>query len=584
MICRTDTMSSKPSKKFILLQDRFNPIFYSVLLILLVTVLAGGCSSSKPYATGPVKTFDPDTTRIPMPSSKEQFQYWDRIDNTTFHQIGKVLDLNRVFRFLGKPIGLASPREADNINKLDEVPESSWYTYRHYHNPMTREELARGPNTAEPDTSGPWTIFQAKLEGAMSGFFFEDASGERFLAKFDGPEYPGLMSSVEVIGSRIFHAAGYTVPEAAVAYFNPDQVLIRPGVEVEDNGEMRPMTMDDYRSIISGQSPYDDGTIRVFASKFVDGRPLGPWRFRGTYRDDPNDRVDHEHRRELRGMRVISSWVNDTDRRDANSMFVYNHDGYIDHYVQDFGNILGANGHSIHRPIQGQAYLIDPRFMLLNTVSFGTYVPLWETIDGSYEFPQVGYFRADVFKPGRWVPTHPNPAFENMTLRDAFWGAKIVMNFSDEDIRTMVETGLIYDERAVDYLVETLIQRRDMIGRYWFKRINPLDRFEATYQDERLQISFSDLYIEGNLNIPESHRYQYQIETIDGEFLADGVTDDPFIELTFPEHLLSRNTHQIVKVELYTLRNYEHSGDQKIDVYFEIGQNHTRLVGIDRET
>ena len=582
MNCKRYMLAKKPKKRTQLLKQ-FSPVLVIALVFSMAAILAVGCSSSKPYATGPIKTFDPDTTRIPMPSRKEQFQYWDRIDNTTFHQIGKVLDLNRVLRFIGKPLGLASPREADNVNKLDDVPESSWYTYRHYHKPMSQEELARGPNTVEPDTSGPWYIFRAKLEGAMGGFFFEDASGERFLAKFDGPLYPGLMSSVEVIGSRIFYAAGYTVPEATVAYFDPEKVFIRPGVEIEDNGEMRPMTMDDYRSIISSQGLYKDGTIRVFASKFVDGRPLGPWRFRGTYRDDPNDRVAHEHRRELRGMRVISSWVNDTDRRDANSMFVYNDRGYIDHYVQDFGNILGANGHTIHRPIQGQAYLIDPRFMLLNTVSLGTYVPLWEKIDGSYEFPQVGYFRADVFKPGRWVPTHPNPAFENMTLRDAFWGAKIVMNFSDEDIRIMVETGVIYDQRAVDYLVETLIKRRDMIGRYWFKKINPLDRFEAALNDETLQISFSDLYIAGNLGSPDAHRYQYHIETVDGEFLAEGISGESSIELTLPEHLLNGNNYQVIKVELYTLRDYKHSGDQKIDVYFEVGKNHTRLVGIDRD-
>jgi len=563
--------------------DRLHRLILVALLVMIGGFIAAGCSSTKPYATGPIKTFDPDTTRIPMPERKEQFQFWDRIDNTTFHQMEKVLDLNRVFRFLGRPLGLSSPREADNINKLDDVPESSWFTYRHYYERMSQKELARGPNTVEPDTSGPWIIFQAKLEGAMLGFFFEDQNGERFLAKFDGRNYPGLMSSVEVIGSRIFHAAGYTVPEATIAYFDPDRILIRPGVEVEENGEMRLMTMDDYKTIIDGQKIYPDGRIRVFASKFVDGRPLGPWRFKGTYRDDPNDRVDHEHRRELRGMRVISSWVNDTDRRDANSMFVYNYDGYIDHYVQDFGNILGANGASIHRPIQGQAYLIDPRFMLLNTVSLGTYVPLWEKIDGSYEFPQVGYFRADVFKPGRWVPTHPNPAFENMTLRDAFWGARIVMNFSDEDIRTMVETGLIYDERAVDYLVETLIERRDMIGRYWFKRINPLDRFEAEINEQTLQISFSDLFIDGNLGSPESHRYKYHIETVDGEFLDENILDDSFIEITLPDHLANSSDHHVIKVELYTLRDYEHSGDQKIDVYFEVGNNHTRLVGIDRE-
>ena len=255
--------------------DRFIPILGMLISLVLVS---WGCSTSRPYTLSPVKTFDPDTARIPQPKETEGYQYWDRIDNTIFHQLEKPLDLNRTFRFAGRMLGINGRKQAENVNKLDEVPESSWYNYRHYHEPMTREQLARGPNTVEPDTSGIWTIFSAKLEGANPGFFIEDARGNRFLIKFDGPKYPELTTSAEVIGTKIFYAAGYNVPEATITYFDPDRVTVGEEVMVEEGGDERPMTPGDYREIIENKLRTPNGKIRALASRFVDGTPVGPWR------------------------------------------------------------------------------------------------------------------------------------------------------------------------------------------------------------------------------------------------------------------------------------------------------------------
>ncbi|MDZ7682723.1 MAG: hypothetical protein U5J63_13670 [Fodinibius sp.] len=202
------------------------------LVLITVTMLISGCSSTKPYTLDPIKKFDPDTTDIPKPAENESYQYWDRIDNTIFHQLEKPLDLNKVFRTAGRAVGIADAKQADNVNHLDEPPESSWYNYRHYYNPMSTKELAQGPNTVAPDTSGTWTIFSAKLEGANPGFFIEDARGNRFLIKFDGPQYPELTTSAEVIGTKIFYASGYNVPEATITYFDPDQVTVGEDVTV----------------------------------------------------------------------------------------------------------------------------------------------------------------------------------------------------------------------------------------------------------------------------------------------------------------------------------------------------------------
>ncbi len=563
---------------------KLSPTHIILLFGLLGWGALQGCSTTKPYAEGPVKTFDPDTSGIDMPPEQPQFQYWDRIDNTLFHQLEKPLDLNRTFRLIGRGLGMAGERQADNVNKLDEVPESSWYTRRHYYTRMSTEELATGQNTAEPDTGGTWTIFSAKLEGANPGFFIRDENGNRFLIKFDGYQYPELSTSAEVIGSKIFHAAGYTVPEAAVVYFDPEKVIIESGVEVEENGRMREMTMNDYREIIKDRHTDENGRIRAVASKFVNGIPLGPWNFEGVVKTDPNDRVAHEHRRELRGMRVISSWLNDTDRRDANTMAVYNPDGYIDHYVQDFGNTLGANGGGIHRPIQGQAYLIDPRYMMVSALSLGGYVTPWETIDPVVTHTAVGYFRSDTFKPGRWVPTHPIPAFENMTLRDAFWGAKQVMSFSNDDIRAIVESAKISDPEAVEILVQTLIERRDKIGRYWFDKIDPLDKFRPVLDNHTLHLRFEDLSINGGLADPSEHSYEYDI-TSNGKTLFEGLkSSTPEISVALDPQLFDKNKPTVLEFTIHTLRNYTNGKSQNVVVYIELNHanNTSRLAGIRR--
>jgi len=560
---------------------------YRSHIVIIITLLAmsilQGCSSTKPYAEDAIKTFDPDTTRIDRPEEQPQYQYWDRIDNTIFHQLEKPLDLNRTVRFVGRKLGVSDKRQADNVNKLDEVPESSWYTRRHYFNEMSPKELASGPNTVAPDTAGSWTIFKAKLEGANSGFFIEDENENRYLIKFDGYDYPELTTAAEVIGTKVFYAAGYTVPESVITYFDPNKVSIKEGVTVEEDGEKRPMTMEDYRAIVAKRPVNEEGKIRALASKFVAGIPVGPWNFEGTVKGDPNDRVAHEHRRELRGMRVISSWLNDTDRRDANTMAVYNDSGYIDHYVQDFGNTLGANGTSIHQPIQGQAYLIDPRYMMVSAFSLGGYITPWETIEVDVPYPAAGYFRADVFKPGRWVPTHPLPPFENMTLRDSFWGTKHVMSFSNEDIRAIVATGKYSNPKAEEYIAETLIARRDKIGHYWFAKINPLDRFEAEIVINTLRLSFDDLAVSGNLVDASGHQYQGQIK-VGQKILVDKLkANKPEFTIELNEAIPNRDQKMVLNFVIQAKGEFLAGNGKTVTVYIEIQNDESRVVGIQRE-
>ena len=68
-----------------------------------------------------------------------------------------------------------------------------------------------------------------------------------------------------------------------------------------------------------------DGSYRAVAARAVPGRPLGGFRYYGTRSDDPNDIVPHEHRRELRALKVFGAWTNLVDMKAGNTLDVAGH-------------------------------------------------------------------------------------------------------------------------------------------------------------------------------------------------------------------------------------------------------------------
>ncbi|MFQ5652302.1 MAG: hypothetical protein ACE5IY_20420 [bacterium] len=575
---------------------------YSPFYIILLSLLVASCGSGRKFTLAPIKTFDPDNANIPAPKEKEENQIWDIVDLTFVYQLEKVLDLNWTARKVGKGLHLVKGRPADNVNALDEVPNSSWYTNRHYHKRMTIDALERGPNITDgPDQSGLWTITRGKFEGGTPGFTIKDAKGESYIMKFDAPMFQEMGSSAEVIATKILYACGYNVPQNTVVYFHPDILQIGASAKVVEGGKKRPMTKTDLEAMLKDIPRNPDGTVRALASKLVAGRPVGVWNYKGARKDDPNDRVYHEHRRELRGLRTISSWLSDEDRRAANTLAVYTTDAehgqkYIKHYLIDMGSTLGSNNVIPHAPKYGNEYLIDPRTIGMQFITLGAYVKPWEfeTDHLDPEFPAVGYFESRIFNPGKWYPTYPNPAFEHATYRDAFWGAKIVMAFTDEEIRAIVEEAHMSDPRAREYLVKTLIERRDKIGRYWFDRMNPIDQFGFSVQDGQLSLTFKDLAVQGRLESAEETRYIYTLSDRKSGRHKQGMAEQPAIPLSrngtgFLDDILSsgkfeKEEEKIFRVVIRTERSGKDSS-KGVEVYFYYPGDFkkARIVGIKRE-
>jgi hypothetical protein len=397
------------------------------------------------------------------------------VTSITKHKLNDQYDF--VQHSFGKP-GDRSKGQAANANTIGEVPDSSWFQNRHGMVPMSLSELTRGPDTGEgPSTEQPWLIIQAKTEGVTPGFRIRDARGDVYFIKFDPLENPEMSTAAEVISTKFFYAIGYNVPENYIAFFRRDDLRI---------DEKAKLTEADLDQLLKRVPRRRDGTYRALASKLLPGSPIGPFQYFGTRPDDPNDIFPHENRRELRGLRVFAAWLNHDDSRAINTLdMLAKEDGrhYVKHYLIDFGSTLGSGSTNAQKPRAGSEYLWEPKPMLARIATLGLWDRKW--IHTKYpQYPSIGNFEATDFEPENWKPEYPNPAFLNMNDQDAYWAAKIVMAFTEEDIRAIVRTGQLSDPEAEDYLAETLIARQRKVGRTWLTRVSSFDEFGWTASGE----------------------------------------------------------------------------------------------------
>jgi hypothetical protein len=298
------------------------------------------------------------------------------------------------------------------------------------------------------------------------------------LLKFDPPSNPEMASAADIITSKFLYALGYNVPENYIVYFEREQLM-----PAEDgDGGTKSVTKGQIDQILE-RVPHDSQKgYRAMASRFISGEILGPFQYHGMREDDPNDIVPHEHRRELRGLYVFAAWLGHTDVKSLNTLdTVVEEDGtkYVKHYLIDFGSSLGSAAYAAKDPRTGHEYFLEWGPGALQAVTLGLYVPDWARADYG-GIRSVGRFEWEVFEPEEWKSNSPVPAFDNRLPDDAFWAAKQVMAFTDEQIRAIVKTGAFSDPEAEEWIAECLIQRRNKIGKAYFTKVLPLDHFAVT--------------------------------------------------------------------------------------------------------
>ena len=94
--------------------------------------------------------------------------------------------------------------------------------------------------------------------------------------------------------------------------------------------------------------------------------------------------IPHENRRELRGLRVFSAWVNHTDAKAINSLDTLVSEGgrsFVRHHLIDFNAALGSAGIGLRERRDGYEYLAETGPAKRALLAFGFYIRPWMRVD-----------------------------------------------------------------------------------------------------------------------------------------------------------------------------------------------------------
>jgi hypothetical protein len=460
------------------------PVLRPALLVLALTGCGGTARAPLPMRPAPIPYAD--TLPIPQPAEREVIEIPKLLNQSLSGEVGRTFSIRKL---------TGNVHGALNLTAFDGVVNSAWYENRLVRGVTTPDEVLVGPTTLTgPSETGDLEVVAAKVEGISPGFTIRDANGDRFIVKFDPKGFLHLASSADVISNRLFYAAGYHVPEDYIFVFDPDRLVVGEGAMItNEHFTRRPMVDSDFEQVLGRTDSLPDGRYLAVASRFVPGIPKGPFYFEGVRRDDPNDWYHHEYRRELRGLLVVSSWVNHVDMRFANTMDAYVQPGYLRHYLIDFAATLGSGTIRPHNPREGAEYNFDFWRTMGRMFTLGFYREDWEGAEFTVIDPSIGWLRGATFLPGEWAPNWPNESFAQATPPDAYWGAKLVGAFTDEAIDAAVAAGQLPSEFAADTLAAILRVRRDRIVKYWYAAVSPVENVSVEgVQTDRMQVAFDD--------------------------------------------------------------------------------------------
>lgn len=431
------------------------------LACLMATACVRSATRAK-FADRPIVTRSDDQRAIAEPETNSYYSRFYLADVMVFDPVIETFDRPR-----------RSP--SADTNALDEVPDSTWFTNRIGVREITPDEAARG---ADLESNGPpqlpLEVTSAKPGGANPGFIAKDARGIKYIIKFDTSENPEMQTATNSIAGRILWAAGYNTPAESVFYYKRNQVTLAAKLR----GKISEADLD--RMMRTATRRGDE--FRASASAFLAGTPKGGFEPTGTRHDDPNDRVAHERRRVLRGLRTLAAWLNHTDMKEDNSLDMYVGDpgkGHIIHYLVDFGEAFSGHQSETQNPRIGYEHGWDYKAQIGALFTFGLVKRDWEYQEKT-PWKSIGWYGAIAFDPTAWRERYPYAPFHLAERADLYWGAKLVMKFTRDQLARIVETGQLSDPAAAAYLLDTLVKRRAIIGATYLDVVTPLEDVQVT--------------------------------------------------------------------------------------------------------
>jgi hypothetical protein len=483
------------------------------------------------------------------------------------------------------PPGELGDYPAQNVNTIDEVPDSNWFTNRILAEPLSVADAVRGPVVAPAPAPGPMVVHRAKPAGVAPGFRVLDAAGIEWFVQFDSRGNAEAATAASIVANRIFHALGYYQVEQHLIEIDPETLTIGPDATTETpSGKIRQLDRDDLLKLLDKAERQPNGRYRALAGRRLPGTIVGGFRFYGTRPDDPNDVVPHEHRRELRALRVFGAWTNLVDLKAGNTIdtvIAENGRQVVRHYLQDTGSTFGTGALGPREWEEGYEYIYEHDPFWKRLVTFGFYRRPWQTVDYQ-EYESIGRFEGDVFDPTAWKPRAPNAAYLNARADDNFWAARRVMAFSDEMIRAVVHVGQFSDPAAEAHLAATLIKRRDKIGRAYLPAVNPLVNVAL---DATGSLSFANAAVDAGVAIPPRGGYRAAFWTFDNATRESQPIGGPVTAATTmvaAPAALPTASGAFVRVSISAIDPPHPSWTTPVEAYFRRAPDGWTLVGLDR--
>lgn len=430
---------------------------------------------------------------------------WDGIDNS-------------IFRPLSRVFAVDPPGEAVNPNALDEVADSAWFNNRR----LSREAMLRGAcepkQMLDPPKDGEWLVDEGKGNGSSPGFRINIPGKGKYLLKADGADEGAERSTAaSVIGAAIYNAVGFNTSCEQIVYFKRSALKLKPGLTASDNtGVVTKFDEAALDKVLKTASKRGD-LIRMQASAWLPGHLIGPFRYEGVRKDDANDIIAHQERRELRGGRVLAAWIDHFDAREQNSMDSWiaqnpkvddSSPGYVRHYYLDMSDCLGSEWawDGISRRL-GYSYLLDWEDIGADFISLGIPWRTWDHIERTPGRAKFGYFDVAHFVPEDWKNEYPNPAFGRMSERDGAWMARILAQFTPEDVAALSKLGQFTDPGDTEFLTNTLEGRlQKILARYLTK----LSSLAQVHVDGSL-LCATDLAEQRHVRPPDEFSYEAKL-------------------------------------------------------------------------
>jgi hypothetical protein len=390
-------------------------------LLLALTALAGCDPRPARFADAPAIEAVLDDAAIPTPRRRDPVPEIRLSEAYVRRPLVNALDPARV-------------AEGGDVNALDEVPRSSWFS----------------PGAVEEDPPAPpFRVLPAPALTRADALAVVDARGRSFELWRDPPDRPEMATAAGAVASHLLRALGYLVPGTWAEELAWSDFSIR---DPADHDAMLAF----FRA---GPGPRA-GRFRVGVTRWPLGADLGPTPAFEMRPDDPNDRVQHPERRTLRAFGVILPWLGvsrlgPSVLRDAYAGVPGR--GHVVHYVLDTSGAFGADAvvrAEAQRADDGDLAERDP-WVTMGTL--GLYTP--RITPTQTRWPALGAYDERLPR----APFQTSPPFEpidRLTPADAYWAAKRMVRLGPGVIEAALDAGRFSDPSARARLAAALRARR----------------------------------------------------------------------------------------------------------------------------